>query len=274
MSLRNVPGCAYIDGAFAPIAEAKISILDWGFLHSDATYDVVTVWDGHFFRLDDHLDRFFAGLQKLRMQIPYTRAQIVRILDEMVARSGLREAYVEFLCTRGMPEPGSRDPRTCVNRFHAFAIPYVWIVKPDQQQVGLHAHLSPIPRIAPASVDPTVKNYHWLDMVMGLFAAYDQGMQSVILRTVRATSPRARGSTCSVCARRPCSLRPKAYCMASHARVQSNWRVRMASTCRSGRCRWKNCARPAKSSSVRRAAACSPSHGSITRRSATGARGR
>ena len=54
-------GAAYVDGQIVPIAEAKISLLDWGFLHSDATYDVAHVWKGKFFRLDDHLERFFSG---------------------------------------------------------------------------------------------------------------------------------------------------------------------------------------------------------------------
>ena len=53
------PGIAYIDDQYVPISEAKISVLDWGFLHSDATYDVVHVWKGRFFRLDAHLERFF-----------------------------------------------------------------------------------------------------------------------------------------------------------------------------------------------------------------------
>ena len=44
-------------GEVVPIAEARIPILDWGFLRSDATYDVVTVWEGAFFRLDAHLER-------------------------------------------------------------------------------------------------------------------------------------------------------------------------------------------------------------------------
>lgn len=51
-------GCAWIDGDCLPVAEAGIPILDAGFVRSDATYDVVAVWDGSFFRLDDHLDRF------------------------------------------------------------------------------------------------------------------------------------------------------------------------------------------------------------------------
>jgi branched-chain amino acid aminotransferase len=51
-------GVAFIDGAFVPIADAKISILDWSFLKSDVTYDVVHVWNGRFLRLRHHLERF------------------------------------------------------------------------------------------------------------------------------------------------------------------------------------------------------------------------
>ena len=57
-------GAAFIDQEIVPISEAKISILDWGFLHSDATYDVVHVWRGKFFRLNDHLERFFFQHEK------------------------------------------------------------------------------------------------------------------------------------------------------------------------------------------------------------------
>ena len=55
------PGVAYVDGRFCPMSEAKISVLDWGFLRSDATYDVVHVWEGRFFRLDKHVERFLAS---------------------------------------------------------------------------------------------------------------------------------------------------------------------------------------------------------------------
>lgn len=165
-------GAAYIDDNLVPISEAKISILDWGFLHSDATYDVVHVWKGSFFRLDDHLDRFFTGMDNLRMSIPYTREEVTQILSNCVRSSGLREAYVEMITTRGMPKPGSRDPRTCTNQFFAFAIPFVWITQPND---GLHLVVSNKQRIPAESVDPKVKNYHWLDLVMGQFEAYDRG---------------------------------------------------------------------------------------------------
>ena len=174
-------GCAWVDGEYVPVAEAKLSLFDWGFLHSDATYDVVHVWQGRFFRLADHIDRFEASMAGLHLSIDKDAAAIEAILSECVRRSGLREAYVEMICTRGLPAPGSRDPRTCRNRFYAFAIPFVWIADQEQQNVGIDLAISQRQRIPPEAVDPRVKNYHWLDMVMAQYDAYDHGADNVVL---------------------------------------------------------------------------------------------
>jgi branched-chain amino acid aminotransferase len=174
-------GSAFIEGRFVPMHEAKISVLDWGFLRSDATYDVVHVWRDRFFRLDNHLDRFHRSMQQLRLRAPYERAAIERILAGCVRRSGLNDAYVEMIVTRGLSPTFSRDPRDAINTFIAFAVPFSWILRPEDRDRGLHVAISPIARIGPDSVDPTVKNYHWLDLVMGLFGAYEQGATNVVL---------------------------------------------------------------------------------------------
>ena len=168
-------GCAFADGAYVPLSEAKISLFDWGFTRSDATYDVVSAWEGAFFRIDAHIDRFFASMDKLRMRIPYDKAQVRAILHGCVRAAGLQSAYVAMVCTRGVPPQGVRDPRLAQNRFYAYAVPYVWIATPEKQKQGVDLHISERVRIAPESVDPTVKNYHWLDLVQSLFDAYDGG---------------------------------------------------------------------------------------------------
>ena len=104
-------GSVFIDGDWKPLSEAKVSMFDWGFTRSDVTYDVASAWKGAFFRLDDHLDRFFASLDKLRMKIPYSRAEVRQILHGCVRAGGLDDAYVAMVCTRGVPPRGARDPR-------------------------------------------------------------------------------------------------------------------------------------------------------------------
>jgi branched-chain amino acid aminotransferase len=174
-------GAAFVDGRFVPVAEARVPILDWGFLRSDATYDVAHVWRGSFFRLEDHLDRFERSMAHLRLSPPYGRDDIRDVLIECVRLSGLRDAYAEIICTRGIPRPGSRDPRDCENRFYAFVVPFIWIADPEKQERGLHAVIADRQRIAPSSVDPTVKNYHWLDLEVGLLEAYERGGETAIL---------------------------------------------------------------------------------------------
>jgi branched-subunit amino acid aminotransferase/4-amino-4-deoxychorismate lyase len=172
---RFAAGCAWIEGDYVPIGDARIPILDAGFVRSDLTYDVVGVWEGRFFRLADHLARLERGCARIRLPIPVTTAAIQEILAETVRRSGLREAYVETVITRGVPAPGERDPRKWTPRLYAYAIPYMWIVRPEQQEVGTQVIVArDTRRIPPGSVDPTVKNFHWGDLVRGLFEAYDR----------------------------------------------------------------------------------------------------
>ena len=175
-------GCAYIDGRYVPIEQAGIPILDMGFSRSDCTYDVVSVWNGSFFRLADHLDRFERSCTCLRLNPGLARPELAGVLAECVARSGLRDAYVEMIATRGIPRSGERDPRRIVNRFYAYAIPYVWIARPEQQEAGLHVVIAEgVERISTRAVDPTVKNFHWGDLVRGVFEAFEREADTVVL---------------------------------------------------------------------------------------------
>ena len=176
-------GAAWMDGEIIPISEAKISVTDWGLTRSDITYDVVHVWDGNFFRLNDYLDRFMTSISKLRLNIPENRDEIRDILHQMVGASGLQSAYVSMVASRGTPGiPGSRDPRICNNHFYAWVVPYVWVFKPEIAARGAHLQLAgSTTRISPQSLDPTVKNYHWGDMTNALLDAMDDGYDATVL---------------------------------------------------------------------------------------------
>ena len=177
-------GLAWIDGRYCPIEEAKISVLDLGVTRSDCTYDVVHVWRGRFYRLDGHLDRFAASMARLRLDSGCSRAEIEAILHGCVRRAGLREAYVSMTCTRGGMAPGSRDLRTARSMFYCYAVPFIWISSPDRQQAGASMRVSQVVRIPSQSVDPSVKNYHWLDLDLdlALLEARDHDADLVVLR--------------------------------------------------------------------------------------------
>lgn len=175
-------GAAWIAGRYCPIEDAKISVLDLGVTRSDCTYDVAHVWRGRFYRLDAHLDRFAASMTRLRLDPGHDQAEIESILHGCVRHAGLRDAYVSMTCTRGRMPAGSRDLRTAKNTFYCYAVPFVWISRPDQQETGARLWISEVTRIPPQSIDPAVKNYHWLDMDLALLGAYDHDAELVVLR--------------------------------------------------------------------------------------------
>ena len=173
---------AYLDGAYVPIAEAKIPVTDWGYRRSDVTYDVVSVWDGVFFKLDDHLARFARSMAHFRLSPRESMAELRSILHETVRRTGLREAYVAMDCLRGAPPPGvPRHPSHARAYLLTFATPYVWLMPQEKIERGTHLMISSTPRISEASVNPRAKNFHFADMTRSMFEAEEKGADNPVL---------------------------------------------------------------------------------------------
>ena len=171
-------GAAWIDGRVMPIAAARLPINDWGIIHSDITYDVVPAWDGGFFRLDDYIGRFQNSVAALRLDVGMDSPAIAAALTEMVAASGLRNAYVAMVASRGVPLiPGTRDPRECGNHFYAWCVPYIRVMRADLPDAERSAWIAKsVRRIPETSVDPRVKNYHWGDFTAAMFEAKDMAL--------------------------------------------------------------------------------------------------
>jgi branched-chain amino acid aminotransferase len=177
-------GMAFIDGEYLSPDEARISIFDIGFTRGDAVYDTVSTWKGYFFRLDDHVARFFRSCAGARLTCPHAPDEVKRILATCVHGAGLEDAYVQMIVTRGrFPAGGPRDPRLCQNRFIGFALPYIWIISPERQEVGIDLALVENRRTPTEAIDPRVKNFNWMDLQRGLFEALDRGADTAVLLT-------------------------------------------------------------------------------------------
>jgi D-alanine transaminase len=95
-----LPVC-HLNGEFLPLAEARISPLDRGFLYADGAYEVMPVYGGRPFRLADHCARLTRSLAELRMEDPLTAAAWRTLLAELIARNGGGDQYVYWQVTRG-----------------------------------------------------------------------------------------------------------------------------------------------------------------------------
>ena len=175
-------GVAWVGGDYVPASEARIPLLDQGFLRSDLTYDVPAIWNGRFFRLDDHLDRFEASMARLRLSSPIPRREIRDRLVEMAALGGIRDAYVMMIVTRGLRYIRQYAPEQCENFCYLMVLPYLWVMDPAVQETGGSAIVArTVRRIPPGAVDPTVKNLQWGDFTRGILEARDRGAMYPIL---------------------------------------------------------------------------------------------
>lgn len=95
----------YLNGAFLPLSEAKISVLDRGFTFGDGVYEVIPVFNGNIFRVEDHLNRLASSLAGLNINIGISRDKLKSILVELLRRNpatGNQQLYLQV--TRGVTE--------------------------------------------------------------------------------------------------------------------------------------------------------------------------
>jgi D-alanine transaminase len=92
----------YLNGEFMPVEQAKISVLDRGFIFGDGAYEVVPVYSGHPFRLDEHLRRLQNSLDTISLSNPLSNAEWTRLTGEMVKRNGGGDLQVYYHVTRGV----------------------------------------------------------------------------------------------------------------------------------------------------------------------------
>ena len=104
----------YLNGQYIPIEEAKISVLDRGFIFGDGVYEVIPVYSRKAFRLAEHLRRLQHSLDGIKLANPYSDGEWTGIINELIARNAEEDQYLYLHITRGVAK-----------RDHAFPSPPV-----------------------------------------------------------------------------------------------------------------------------------------------------
>ncbi len=92
---------AYVNGSYVPLGEAKVSILDRGFLFADGIYEVAAVLEGKLIDNASHLARLQRSVGEISLELPETPARIEQIQKELIARNNLVSGLVYLQVTRG-----------------------------------------------------------------------------------------------------------------------------------------------------------------------------
>jgi len=114
----------YLNGEYLPLAEARISPLDRGFLYGDGVYEVIPVYGGRPFRLEAHCARLTRSLGEIRMNDPLSRAQWCDMFETLIARNGGGDQYIYWQVTRGAERGRNHAPLPDIPRtIFAFCAP-------------------------------------------------------------------------------------------------------------------------------------------------------
>jgi D-alanine transaminase len=92
----------YLNGEFLPLEQARVSVLDRGFIFGDGVYEVIPVYSRRPFRLREHLARLRRSLEAVRIANPMSDAEWIRLVEEMVGRGATEDQSLYLQVTRGV----------------------------------------------------------------------------------------------------------------------------------------------------------------------------
>jgi branched-chain amino acid aminotransferase len=170
----------YVDGEYVDGAEARVSIWDHGLLYGDGIFEGMRLFDGSLFRPRDHLARLERSARSIGLELPLGEDELLDVICEVIVRSGLSDAHVRPIVTRGFGAPGV-DPARCErSSLFVAAYPFPPLLGSDPIRVLI----SSVVRKAPRSLGAHVKSLNYLDAVMAKRQATAAGMQEAIMLDV------------------------------------------------------------------------------------------
>jgi len=171
----------YIDGAYLPSAEAKVSVFDHGYLYGDGVFEGIRAYHGRVFRLDEHLQRLYRSAQYLQLQIPIPPAEMRDAVLRTCARNGFASCYIRLVVSRGFGDLGI-DPRKCRQGATVVIIASdIELFPPKVYDEGLEIITSSFRRTPPDSLNPNVKTLNYLNSIVAKMEATRAGAQEAIL---------------------------------------------------------------------------------------------
>jgi D-alanine transaminase len=123
----------YLNGRFLPLEDARISVLDRGFIYGDGVYELVPVYHRQPFRMAQHLARLQHSLDGIRLPNPHTVAQWTALIGELVAQQPFANQGVYLQVTRGAAKRDHAFPQDVPQTVFMMSNP---LATPSAQQVA------------------------------------------------------------------------------------------------------------------------------------------
>ncbi len=170
----------WIDGKLYPEQEAKISVFDHCFLYGDGVFEGIRAYGGTVFRLSEHIDRLYDSAKAIWLEIPMSKDEMARTIEETVAANNLANGYIRVVVSRGKGDLGL-DPRKCPKPSVVVITADIELYPEEFYQKGLEVITAATPRIPPESLSPRIKSCNYLNNILAKIEGIQAGVIEVIM---------------------------------------------------------------------------------------------
>jgi branched-chain amino acid aminotransferase len=170
----------WIDGALVAPEEARISVLDHGFLYGDGVFEGIRALGRRVYKLDLHLERFENSARALALELPGGRESARGAVLATLRALDRDEAYVRLIATRG-DGPLGVDPTTCKSPRLLCIADSLRLFAPDKAAAGIDLVTASVRRPPADVLDPRVKSLNYLNNAMARLEARQRGADEALL---------------------------------------------------------------------------------------------
>ncbi len=179
---RNAGLKIYLNGALVPRAEAKVSIFDAGFVLGDGVWEGIRLHKGRLLFLKAHLDRLYAGLGAIELDIGLSREELTAELERTLAANHMEHgAHLRLMVTRGEKAAANQDPRNWLGKPTIVITAEYKEPSPQILTRGLSLFTSSI-RCSPAEMfDMRLNSHSRLNLITALLEAIRAGADEAVM---------------------------------------------------------------------------------------------
>ena len=170
----------HINGRYYDEKNAKISVFDHGLLYGDGIFEGIRAYNGRVFKLKEHIDRLFDSAKAILLDIPLSRAAMMRAVVETCRRNNLRDGYIRLVVTRGVGTLGL-NPNRCRRPSVIIIADKIQLYPPALYARGMAIVTVATTRNLNNAVNPAIKSLNYLNNILAKIEANNAGVEEAIM---------------------------------------------------------------------------------------------
>jgi len=174
------PKKIWMDGRLVDPSDAKVSVYDHGLLYGDGCFEGLRGYQGRIFKMDSHLRRLEESAERIRLRIPYSRADLARAMKETMAACGMADCYIRLVVTRGEGTLGLH-PFKCPRPGVIIVVDTIQLYPHELYRAGMKVIVAKRPRIPTECLDPAIKSLNYLNNILAKIEAIDAKVLEAIM---------------------------------------------------------------------------------------------